>query len=288
MATSNFQQFNPTQANQDSDAQYTIDTLRTGGAATNGICPSVSFNKLAYQLSTFVAALGQSLANKGYTVSDVSLANLTTVLANLITKADLGASITTVGYATAVSFNAATISPILGVFELTLTGNVSSSALSNFTPGQVIIFIVVQDGVGGRTFAWPPQVTGGLPIGSAPNAKTVQAFIVTEESAVVPLVPTPSYITTQNTPTRNLDTAYQNTGSTPRFVNVVAGCPSGAYAAAKTDSSPTPSTVVAVVGTVSPSVGGSYTLSFVVLPGNYYVVATQAGGPYVQEWVEWQ
>jgi hypothetical protein len=39
--------------------------------------------------------------------------------------------------------------------KITLTGNVTSSTLSNAVAGQTINFIVCQDATGGRTFVWP-------------------------------------------------------------------------------------------------------------------------------------
>lgn len=87
-ATTNFLQWNPTASNQESDAAYTSDAQRTGGASS-GEFPSPTANKLFYQSSTFVTALGQMLATKGYTTSDADISVLTAVLANLITNADL-------------------------------------------------------------------------------------------------------------------------------------------------------------------------------------------------------
>lgn len=88
--SSNFQQWNPTKSNQQSDAAYTADSLRSGGAATNAIFASPLANKLFYQVTTFVAALAQSMATKGYVLSEAfGVTPLAGVLANLITQADL-------------------------------------------------------------------------------------------------------------------------------------------------------------------------------------------------------
>ena len=87
-ATTNFQQWNPTASNQESDAAYTADAQRTGGASS-GEFPSPTANKLFYQSSTFAAALCQMLATKGYSTSDADISVLAAVLANLITNADL-------------------------------------------------------------------------------------------------------------------------------------------------------------------------------------------------------
>ena len=87
-AATNFLQWNPTASNQESDAAYTADAQRTGGASS-GEFPSPTANKLFYQSSTFVAALCQMLAAKGYSTSDADISVLAAVLANLITNADL-------------------------------------------------------------------------------------------------------------------------------------------------------------------------------------------------------
>jgi hypothetical protein len=81
--TSNFQQFNPSQNNQLTDADYALSTYRLNGA-TAGVAPSIDHNKLYYQLSTFVAAMAQAFADHGYTVSDASLSTLTSVLDNIV------------------------------------------------------------------------------------------------------------------------------------------------------------------------------------------------------------
>jgi hypothetical protein len=78
--SSNFQQFNPGQVNQESDAAYTADTQRIGGAPVDSVFPSALANKLFFQLSTMVAALGQFIVAQGFGAQD---SNLTTLLANL-------------------------------------------------------------------------------------------------------------------------------------------------------------------------------------------------------------
>lgn len=93
--STNFLQFNPNATNQESDATYTSDSMRSGGAAVNAILPSPLFNKLNYQVSIMVAALATMLKNKGYSPNDGSaapasaLTNLAGVLANIMTAADM-------------------------------------------------------------------------------------------------------------------------------------------------------------------------------------------------------
>ncbi len=87
--SNNFQQWNPAAVNQQDDSAYTADAMRTGGAVT-GIFASDLANKLFYQCTTMVSALGESLSNKGYTISDASISTLITALSNILTKADFG------------------------------------------------------------------------------------------------------------------------------------------------------------------------------------------------------
>jgi hypothetical protein len=82
--SNNFLQWNPSQANQESDANYATDSQRTGGAPTNTPFPSLTANKLFYQATTMVAAIAQWLANAGNNVSDNSLTNLITTLSQAI------------------------------------------------------------------------------------------------------------------------------------------------------------------------------------------------------------
>ena len=53
--------------------------------------------------------------------------------------------------------NSATLTP----FNLTLTGNVTSSTLSNAVAGQALTFRLCQDGHGNYAFTWPLEVLGG-------------------------------------------------------------------------------------------------------------------------------
>jgi hypothetical protein len=59
---------------------------------------------------------------------------------------------------------------------LTLTGNVTSSTLSNAVAGEPLAFEICQDAIGGRTFVPPANVQGWLPISSAANACNLEVF----------------------------------------------------------------------------------------------------------------
>lgn len=83
-------------------------------------------------------------------------------------------SVNTVSYSATPTFNAA-----LGNSQvITLTGNVTSSTLSNAVAGQTIAFKIIQDGTGGRSFVWPTNVLGGMAIdgSSAAGEIATQVF----------------------------------------------------------------------------------------------------------------
>jgi hypothetical protein len=181
--STNFLPFNIGLANAESDATYSTDPLRTGGAVTDGVLPSPFTNKAWYQWSIFVAAMAQSLANKGYVVSDADFSNLVAVLSNIRTLADVSGGIQTVTYSSSVLFNAASYNS----FDLTLTGNVASSNITGQAAGQTLLFIIAQDGTGGRTFAWPSSLTNPGAICSLANSITIQMFIVRPSGAIVPI-----------------------------------------------------------------------------------------------------
>jgi hypothetical protein len=87
--SNNLLQWNPNKVNQEDDTAYLADSQRSGGAPNGQIFPSLTANKLFYQLSTFVRAMGEMLKAKGYTISDASISTLITVLSDIVTKPEL-------------------------------------------------------------------------------------------------------------------------------------------------------------------------------------------------------
>jgi len=61
--------------------------------------------------------------------------------------------------------------------KIVLTGNVTSSTISNAVQGQRLTLMISQDGVGGRTFVWPTNIFGEMTIGSGANETSIQTFI---------------------------------------------------------------------------------------------------------------
>lgn len=185
--SSNFLQFNPTQANQENDAAYLIDATRTGGAGVDAVWPSTSANKTLYQLSTAITALMQMMANKGFTVSDANLATLTSQLMNILTTADLLGNLQSVAYAGSIALNAAAWNG----FQIALAGN-TSLTISGQTAGQVIVIIFVQDGSGGHTVTYPGNILGAVQPDPTASAISAQAFKVDAALNLVPISPSMS------------------------------------------------------------------------------------------------
>ena len=200
MATTNYLLFNPSELNTESDANYIVDPTRLGGAQSGGILPSTLFNKVIFQQSEFTTAFATMMVNKGFTVNDAPFSSLVAVLANVITSADLSASMISVAYASSMTFNVAGAAG----FEVVLTGNVASSSLSNTKTGP-LLFVLVQDGTGGRTFSWPSSTTPGGPICPFPNGTSVQAFFQIPTGAIIATSPmlwiTATGVVIQPTPT---------------------------------------------------------------------------------------
>jgi len=71
------------------------------------------------------------------------------------------------------TFNAANFNS----FKMTLTANVTSSTLSNQGAGQIVTFLLCQDGVGGRTMTWPANVKGGMTLGGTASTCSAQPML---------------------------------------------------------------------------------------------------------------
>jgi hypothetical protein len=68
--------------------------------------------------------------------------------------------------------------PVFVVFQIKLTGNVTSSTLVNLRKGQKIVFIIVEDSFGGHTFTWPTNVNAPGDIDTTTSVVNRQEFVV--------------------------------------------------------------------------------------------------------------
>jgi len=74
--------------------------------------------------------------------------------------------------------------------EITLTGNVTSSTLVNTSPGQVVKFIIHQDGSGAHTFVWATSLSAfGGTIDPGVSATSIQSFLIDASNTPHPYTP---------------------------------------------------------------------------------------------------
>ncbi len=185
MASTTVLQFDPLQTNCESDAAYLADSNRAGGFSTGAIWPSLIANKSLNQVSNYLFALFTAFAQKGFTTNDDNVPLLTAVCANFLTTADILPNIVSVASSPTPSFNAGASNG----FQMTLTGNVTGSTISGLTPGQLIAFYFVQDGIGGRTVSFPASFVGAIQPDPAPSAVSLQMFRI--DLAGIPRAVTP-------------------------------------------------------------------------------------------------
>jgi hypothetical protein len=143
----------------------------------NGVAQPFQANKMWRQSSMLAAALANFISNELNidVVDDGNLATLITNLTNAVMQAARNASNTIVS----VPFSATPIFDASqgSIFEIVLTGNVTSSTLINVAPGQRLSFIIHQDATGGRTFVAPANLPlPGLPISVQPNSRAAIPF----------------------------------------------------------------------------------------------------------------
>jgi len=173
MGSTNFLLFNPTQANQETDAEYLTDATRTGGAGVDALWLSPSANKTLYQLTCGMYAIMEMMAGKGFTTLDTDPATLTAVLANILTTVDIPGGLQSVAWSPTISLNATKYSG----FQIALAGALSFT-ISGQTAGQIICLLWVQDGTGGWTVTFPGNVNGGAQSDPTPNVLSAQLFKV--------------------------------------------------------------------------------------------------------------
>lgn len=182
MATSNFLPFNPAQTNQETDAQYLTDALRTGGIALDDILPSPFLNKIWYQSAMMCAALGQMMAGKGYTISDANLSTLAATLANILTTADVRPGLLQVPYNSSVTFDCLKANG----FQVTLTGNLNVSVI-NISPGQQVVLAFYQANAGGFSVALPSNVRSPGTVDPGAGNTSLQVFYGLADGTLYPL-----------------------------------------------------------------------------------------------------
>jgi hypothetical protein len=168
--------------NADSQANFQGSSYQQLGFV-NGIAQPFQFNKILRQTSMVAAAVANFIANQLNiaVIDDGNLAglitNLTSAIKSLVSSATTG--VVSVPFSPTPVFDASQGT----VFEIVLTGNVTSSTLVNITPGQSLKFIIKQDATGGHAFV-PPANLPMVRIASSGATVSIQEFIVDGGSTV--------------------------------------------------------------------------------------------------------
>jgi hypothetical protein len=187
-ASTNFLVFGTGTTNTETDAQYEADAARTGGAVVDTPFSSALANKAFYQWSTFITAFAEALVSKGFSPNDANLAALTSLLANVLTTADIKTPMLGVVYSPTAALNAATATG----WTMTLDGNLAFS-ISGIAVGQILTFAWQQDSVGGRTITYPAQFYDAADCpqpNPTPNAVSILSFIVLTDGLARPYTST--------------------------------------------------------------------------------------------------
>lgn len=91
-----------------------------------------------------------------------------------------------VPWSASVSFVAKWSGPT--TFDITLTGNVTASATSGLSAGQLVQFFVQQDATGNRAFTWPANVKNPPLINPAANSTTTALFMMRIDGNLYPIL----------------------------------------------------------------------------------------------------
>jgi len=151
----------------------TVTSVQLAVAASALFTASITGTNPIIASGTFTLNLGLANQNANSFLAGPASGGAGATASRLMVAADIF-GITTVAFVATPVFDASTFpSPL---FKMTLTGNVTSSSVTNPTNGQLITFELTQDGTGSRTFAWPADFKGASPIAPDATLVSLQSF----------------------------------------------------------------------------------------------------------------
>lgn len=71
--------------------------------------------------------------------------------------------------------------------------NVTQASVRSVIPGVLYVFVIVQDGAGGRIFNWPANCINPSHVDTDPHAITVQCFIGLPNNRLIANIPSGTY-----------------------------------------------------------------------------------------------
>lgn len=117
----------------------------------------------------------------------------TSATQNIASSVEIDSNLEVVGVTTSGIVNASSSGGALAldlstsnIFRIVLHENITALTFSNPQPGAEYTFIVVQDGTGGWTLAWPAAALNPIsPVNSAANGKTMWAGICDTDNTII-------------------------------------------------------------------------------------------------------
>jgi hypothetical protein len=150
-------------------------TISVAGSGNTTTAATAAANLAAAPSGDIITADGSGNVQDSGTALSTLAPKASPTFTGVVTAPAIVSAPNTVAFSATPTFNAAANNN----FKMTLTGSVTSSTLSGATAGQTLIFEIIQDGVGGRTFAWPSNMKNTMSItgqAAGANETSIQSF----------------------------------------------------------------------------------------------------------------
>jgi hypothetical protein len=156
------------------DTTNSINPLAIINGGANPVVNTTSGGVLGWSSSSTTADVSADTYFSRASAGQVQVNTGTAAPGTLITGRNV-TPINTVSFSSTPAFDAS----LSDLQVITLTGNVTSSTITNMLSGQHLTFLICQDGTGGRTFVWPTTVSNAPTISTAAGTATASTCLAT-------------------------------------------------------------------------------------------------------------
>lgn len=155
--------------------------IAQGGINTAG----VPFWTTIAEINTTIATHSAHLATLDGEVATIGgeITAINGQIATLIAGLNRAVNVAALAYQANMVLDATTASQ----WDIILTGNVTSMAITGANVGQRLLFIIQQGGSGGYTLAWPANFVNTSPINPGLNSVNIVEFVVRGDGNVYPI-----------------------------------------------------------------------------------------------------